>query len=188
MMDINNIRDRAQGVLEGSVTSKELEFARSILNTSQGDIASALYIVGYCGNGDDAASIERYVEPPYAEVYGEIALKALCRYLKLIDRYRPFIKRLIFREESSWPGGRITAIQLSPDYLTGYKDDQVGCELVNILTDEQDEDRIAARSALVIILNLRDQIKRRAVSEIHDSDPDTKLILSAAKTRFRCEE
>lgn len=187
MMDISKIRDRAQGVSEGPVTSEELEFARNILSTSQGDIASALYIVGYCGNDDDAVRVERYIKPPFAEAYGEIALKALCRYLKLIDRYRPLLRSLILGENSSWPDGRITAIQLSPDYLSGYRDNQVACELVNILLNEEDEDRLSARNALVRILNLTDQVKRRVVPELRGFDQDTKLILNLAKARFGCE-
>lgn len=186
MMNIKDIRDRAQGVSEGGVSFEEVQYARKILLSADGDIGSALYVVGCCGTKKDAKLVEIYLKPEYVSIYGEIALKVLCRYMKMIDIYRPLVRKLIMEKHAPWPNGRLAAIQLAPDYLHGYKDDEVGCHLTNIILDPDDDDRVAARDSLIRILNIESQLGSPFAIDFKNSDRDTETISKAAEKYFNC--
>ncbi|MER9107380.1 hypothetical protein NKH95_26000 [Mesorhizobium sp. M0848] len=186
-MNIDDIRNRAQGVAEGQVTAAELEFARSILMKRRGDVSSALHIVGMCGSVSDAVLIESYLYGPERDVHGETALKALCRDLRLVDRYRPLLRELIMSPtDVGWTNSRMAAIQLAPNYLRGFRDDELGCQLVTILCDPSDPDQPSARFALVEILALRSELRDPFGLHVEDGDMDAGYIITLARERFGC--
>ncbi|RUV56015.1 hypothetical protein EOA85_19900 [Mesorhizobium sp. M5C.F.Ca.IN.020.29.1.1] len=186
-MDIDDIRNRAQGVAKGRVTAEELEFARSILLERRGDVGSALYIVGWCGSVSDAVLIESYLYGPERDLHGETALKALCRYLRLIDRYRPLLRELIMSPtDVGWTNSRMAAIQLAPNYLSGFQDDELGCQLVSILCDPNDPEQPSARAALVEILALRSELRDPFGLHEENGDMDAGYIVKLACQRFGC--
>jgi len=192
-MNLRDICNRALGVVEGDVTQDEVEFAREILRKRTGDLAAALYVVGYCGSEADAALLESYVTGSERDVYGEVAFMALCRYLGLIDRYRSQIRTLIMSStDIGWTTSRMTAIHLAPDYLEDATDDEVGCRLVEIFCDLEDPDRLSARHSLVVILGLRDALSdpfgvRLDPDDPDQRDPDQSYIVSIARHRFKCD-
>jgi hypothetical protein len=187
-MDIDDIRDRAQGVAEGQVTAEELDFARSILLKRQGDVSSALHIVGMCGSVSDAVLIESYLHGPERDVHGETALKALCRGLRLVDRYRPLLRDLVMSPtDVAFRNSRMAAIQLAPNYLKGFRDDELGCQLVTILCDTSDPDQPSARFALIDILSLRGELRDPFGLHVDEGDMDAGYIVRLARHRFGCE-
>lgn len=187
-MDIDDIRDRAQGVAEGQVKAKEVEFARGILMKRRGDVSSALHIVGMCGSVSDAVLIESYLYGPERDVHGETALKALCRGLRLIDRYRPLLRELIMSPtDVGWTHSRMAAIQLAPNYLKGFRDDELGCQLVRIFSDPSDPEKPSARFALVEILSLRGELRDPFGLHVEHGDMDAGYIVTLARHRFGCE-
>ncbi|CDX21283.1 conserved hypothetical protein [Mesorhizobium plurifarium] len=183
-MNIDDIRSRAQGVRQGGVSPAELEYARNILISGVGDISSALYIVGYCGEGSDYKIIERYLQPDKADTYGELALTALCRYLRQIDRYRPYIKRILLGPKEPWANAKMAAIHLSYEYLKDYTDDEFVRKLRSIMLDENDADRASARNELVRILGLKGELKDPFKTEFDNIEDDTIKIVEAADKRF----
>ncbi|WP_028000510.1 hypothetical protein [Sinorhizobium arboris] len=186
-MDINSIRDRAQGVDSGPVTEQELEFARHILRSGEGDIGAALFIVGLCGAHGDAPLIEPYLRGNHKDVHGELALKSLCRYLGLIDRYRAVVRKYILADgDLDFGGSKMAAIHLAPEYLLNFRDEDVEKTLLVIFCDFQNRDRSAARHALVKILGLRGELKD-PLGLRTDTDPDASLIIAAACRGFDLE-
>lgn len=191
-MNLQDICSRAQGVVEGDVTDEEVEYARGILRERAGDISAALYVVGYCGSSSDAALLESYVSGPEKDVLGGLAFTALCRYLGLIGRYRLQIRNLIMSPtDIGFTQSRMTAIHLAVDYFRSASDNQLGCRLVDIYCDPEDDCCRSARSSLVAILGLRDDLKypfglRLNVEDSALNDPDRGYIVSTARHRFRC--
>jgi hypothetical protein len=192
-MNLRDICNRAQGVVEGDVTQDEVEFAREILRKRTGDLAAALYVVGYCGSEADAALLESYVTGSERDVYGEVAFMALCRYLGLIDRYRTQIRNLIMSStDIGWTTSRMTAIHLAADYLDNVIDDEVGCRLVEIYCDHEDYCNLSARDSLVRILGLESELRdpfglRVDPYDLDRSDPDKSYIVGIARHRFKCD-
>ncbi|MER9266489.1 hypothetical protein NKI63_18270 [Mesorhizobium sp. M0410] len=186
-MDIDDIRNRAQGVAKGGVTAEELEFARAILLKRRGDVGSALYIVGLCGSVSDAALIESYLHGPERDVQGETALTALCRYLRLIDRFRSLIRELIMSPtDIGWSNSRMAAIHLAPIYLNGFRDDELGCQLVAIFCDPDDPEQLSARAALIEILALRSELRDPFGLHVENGDMDAGYIIKLVRQRFGC--
>jgi ABC-type hemin transport system ATPase subunit len=74
-MNINSIRDRAQGVDDGPVSEQEVEFARQILRSGDDDVGAVLFVVGPCGAHRDATLIAPYLCSEHKDVHGELALK-----------------------------------------------------------------------------------------------------------------
>ncbi|MBX4907044.1 MULTISPECIES: hypothetical protein [Rhizobium] len=186
-MDIKEIRKRAQGVARGEVTANELEYARSILRSSRGNISSAIYVVGLCGDASDAILIERYLSGPDRDIYGELALKALCRYLGLVEKYREMLRSLIMSDDDiGWENSRMSAINLADIYLENFDDRELGCRLLEIMINEADKDRIAARNSLVHILQLRSELAEPFAMDLDITSGDAKMIVAAAERRFRC--
>ncbi|WP_026623153.1 hypothetical protein M728_001458 [Ensifer sp. WSM1721] len=176
-MDINSIRDRAQGVDDDPVSEQELEFARQILRSGDGDVGAALYVVGYCGTEPDAALIEPYLRD---DVHGGLALKALCRYLGLIDRYRSAVRKCILSDaDIGFSGSRMAAVHLAPVYLRGFRDKEVEKKLLAMLCDFKDSNRSSARHALVRALGLHGALRDPLGLEIWP-DPDASTIIAAA--------
>jgi hypothetical protein len=192
-MNLDDIRNRAQGVVEGEVTPEEVEAARQVLRERTGDVAGALYIVGHCGSEADAGLLESYLTGPERDVLGEIAFKALCRYLRLIDRYRAQVRTLIMSStDFGWANSRMTAIHLAPDYLENASDDEVGCRLVEIYCNPYDYCSASARDSLVTILGLGDTLRdpfglRLDSDDPNQSDPDRSYIVGIARHRFNCD-
>ncbi|MBB3747419.1 hypothetical protein FHX10_006976 [Rhizobium sp. BK591] len=186
-MDIKEIRNRAQGVAPGEVTASELEYARNILISSQGNISSALYVVGLCGDASDATLIERYLSGPTRDIYGELALKALCRYLGLVKRYRELLRLLIMSDDDiGWENSRMSAINLADVYLEKFQDNELGCRLSRIMLNEADRDRLAARNILVHILELKSELAEPFPVVFDINSDDSKTIAAAAERRFHC--
>ncbi|RWM20823.1 MAG: hypothetical protein EOR73_13580 [Mesorhizobium sp.] len=104
--------------------------------------------------------IESYLHGPERDVQGETALTALCRYLRLIDRYRSLIRELIMSPtDIGWSNSRMAAIHLAPIYLNGFRDDELGCQLVTIFCDPDDPEQLSARGALIEIFVLRSELR-----------------------------
>lgn len=184
-MEINSIRDRAQCVADGPVSEAEIEFAREILRTQTGDIGAALYIVGYCGAPADAPLIETYLHNEEKDVYGDLALKALCRYLGLVVWYRDLIVKFVFaNDDTDFFGSRLAGIQVASDYLKKRRDNLLESKLVAIFCDLQDKDRGAARFALVEILGLRTVITDPLQLDEDAPDEDAPRIIEEACRRF----
>lgn len=157
-MNLLNVLARARGQSVGAVRSDELELAREVLRSQKGDISSAISIVGLCGGEDDAASIESYLSNNLRNIYGELALRSLCRYMGLIDDYRPLIRSNIFSESEMFFNARLSSIQCCDLYFENYSDNELGCRLIYLMMDERDPDRYSAASILVKILNVGDQL------------------------------
>lgn len=184
-MDINEIRDRAQGVEPGPISEVEVEFAREILRSHTGNIGAALYIVGYCGAPADAPLIETYLRNEEKDVYGDLALKALCRYLDLVVWYRDLIVKYVFADDDTdFYGSRLAGIQVTSDYLKKRRDNLLESKLVSIFCDLQDKERGAARYALVEILELRTVIADPLRLVEDAPDEDAPRILEEACRRF----
>lgn len=186
-VNISDIRKRAQGVKAGTVSSHELDYARGILRAHRGNINSALYVVGLCGAADDALLIEPYLHGPERDVHGETALKALVRYLGLVDRYRPLLRKLIMAPtDLGWMNSRMSAIHLAKDYFKDFRDDELGCELVAIFCNPSDQDQPSARGTLVDILGIRDELGDPFGLELEAGDADAGYIVKMARQRFNC--
>ncbi|MGO4619518.1 hypothetical protein AB4Z34_24265 [Ensifer sp. 2YAB10] len=184
-MDISDVRNRAQGVADGPVSDEEVEFAREILRAEAGDIGSALYVVGYCGNPTDAPLIEAYLSNDEKDVHGDVAFKALCRYLGLAEWYRDRIVKYIFSDgDTDFLGSRLAGIQLSHDYLKRRRDSVIEARLVAIFCDLQDEDRDAARYELVKTLGLRNKLSDPFGLDRNAPDTDAPMILDEACRQF----
>jgi hypothetical protein len=187
-MNIADIRKRAQGVVAGGVSALEVDYARGILRTHRGDIGSALYVAGLCGTADDAELIEPYLRGPERDVYGEIALKALFRYLGLVDRYRSLVRKLIMSPtDLGWRNSRMSALHLASDYFKGFRDDEVGCELVAMFCNPSDQDQSSARYALVSILGIKEDLRDPFGLELESGDMDAGYIVKIARQRFHCD-
>lgn len=186
-MNIKDIRNRAQGAVPGTVTEGEVEYARTILATGRGDISSALYVVGLCGNTNDTRLIEPYLFGAERNVYGELALKALCRYLGLVETYKDLLRTLIMSDENiGWRNSRMTAINLADVYFKEFDDDAVGCRLLDIMTSKDDSERDTARFILIDVLNLRSKLTAPFETDLDNAAADTRKIIDAAKIRFGC--
>jgi hypothetical protein len=182
-MDINSIRDRAQGVDDGPVSEQELEFARQILRSGDGEVGAALFVVGLCGAHRDATLIEPYLR----SIHGELALKSLCRYLDLIDRYRPVVRKYILADsDTDFPGSKMAAIHLAPEYLRNFRDKDIETTLLVILCDFENRNRSAARQSLVRILGLSGELED-PLGLGTGADPDASLIIAAACECFGLE-
>lgn len=182
---IQNILSRAKGLEPGPVLPEEVEFARTVLRQRDGDIWGALAVVGLCGTVKDATLLECYI---YDELYAEPAFPALCRYLGVIDPYRPLLRSLILsppkRDEDDIGLQRMSAIHLADRYFDGFDDDELGCELLRISLDPEDPDRRSARSALVDILDLRHDLNDPfSLGGIERGDDDIR-IAEGARARF----
>ncbi|MQW89620.1 hypothetical protein [Sinorhizobium saheli] len=187
-VDLSNIRNRAQGIAEGEVTPAEVELARDVLKRRTGQISAALYIVGLCGDASDAELIESYLHGAERDVHGETALKALCRYLNLVDRYHSLVRRYIMADRDlDWMNSRMAAIHLADLYLARFEDDEVGCRLVDIFGNLAHPLRASARSALVDFLNLRHVLADPFGLDLEEWDEDEEIIASAAVKRFKCK-
>jgi hypothetical protein len=184
--DIRSIGDRAKGVAAGAVTPEELDFARSILRNRSGDIYTALHVVGLLGNKEDGKLVETFVHGEENNVYAEAALKALCRYMGLIDRYRPMLRQLVIDPPEGTGTRRLAAIHLMKKYFQDYKDNELGCHLASIVCDLTDRHRQSARDALADILNLRSSLKDPHGLGFGDWDDDMTLLVDAATIAFNC--
>ncbi|MGN7770159.1 hypothetical protein [Phyllobacterium sp. 22552] len=186
-MNVDDIRNRAQGVKPGAVSPDEVEFARQILRGRHGELGAALYIVGYCGSIADVPLIESYIQGEERNVYGELALKALCRFLNLIDLYRADIRRLVMSDSDiGFRNSRKAAIDLAQDYLGSFKDDEFGCRLVDIYCDLSDANRCSARDALIQILSIRSLLRNPFLLPGEVLDEDAETIVSMAQKMFKC--
>ncbi len=184
-MEINSIRDRAQGVTDGPVSEAEVEFAREILRSQTGNIGDALYIVGYCGAPTDSPLIETYLNNEEKDVYGDLALKALCRYLGLVVWYRDLIVKFVFADDDTdFYGSRLAGIQVASDYLKKRRDSLIAGKLVSIFCDLQDKERDAARYALVETLGLRSVIADPFRLSDYVPDEDAPRIVEEACRQF----
>ncbi|EUB98377.1 hypothetical protein PMI07_004658 [Rhizobium sp. CF080] len=186
--DIRSISDRAKGVAPGAVTPDEIEFARNILRTRSGDIYTAIYVVGLLGNKRDGKLVESFIFGDENNLYAEVALKALCRYMGLIEQYRSVLRQLVIQPPDESGMRRMTAIHLMKEYFQDYKDNELGCYLVKILCDLDDRHRLSARDALADILDLRSSLKDPHGLEFDEWDEDTSLLVKAAKNAFHCKD
>ncbi|WP_064706387.1 hypothetical protein [Rhizobium bangladeshense] len=186
-MDIADIRNRAQGVQPGEVTAPEIQYARDMLSAAKGNIGSAMYVVGLCGEPSDARLIEPYLYGAERDVYGELALKVLCRYMGLIGDYKDLLSTLIMsNEDIGWQNSRMAAIHLADVYLEKFQDDVIGCRLLEIMMTEHDPDRLSARLSLINTLDLRQILAEPFAIEFDDFSEDTQIIIAAAQARFHC--
>lgn len=91
-IDIEDVARRAKGLKLGEVSPVEVEFAREILRNRDGGIFEAIWVIGLCGTQDDAPLLSLYLKGEENTEYAEDALKAICRYLGLIDPYRALMR------------------------------------------------------------------------------------------------
>ncbi|WP_346895169.1 hypothetical protein [uncultured Roseibium sp.] len=184
--DITDMVHRAKGLGDGPVLPEEVEYARNLLRERSGDAYGALYVVGLCGKPADAPLIERYLHGSENDVHVEVALKALCRFLGLIDQYRPLIRSLILDPPDEISPRRMTAIHLAEEYFVGFDDDELGCKLVRILCDFEDSCRSSARDALAVILEFKSDLDDPYGLDFADWDEDSTRIVEAACRKFKC--
>lgn len=184
--DIKNISLRAKGLVEGIVTPEEVEFARSILrrrDDRNGGIVFSIGVVGLCGNAADAPLLESYLHGDHNNVHAEWALKALCRFLRLTDRYRPLLRQWMqMRDDEGCR--RIGAIHLAPEYFSDFEDAELGRYLIDVLCDFNDRCRGSVRSVFIDILHLSNQLEDPFGLEFDDWDEETTLIVEAAAMKF----
>ncbi|MFK0276099.1 hypothetical protein ACIQUG_20640 [Ensifer sp. NPDC090286] len=179
-------RDKVQGVAPGEVTLAELNLARETLGSGGGDIGAALYVVALRGGEADAGLIESFLYGDSAEEFGDLALKCLCRYLGLIERYRSLVRSLIMSDQDAWYGSRAAAIFLSDVYFKNYADDELGCRLVTIFCNSRDREQGAARDALVVLLDIKDKLEDPHGLLPVTPTADVRLIREVAQRRFGC--
>jgi hypothetical protein len=180
-IEIDDIALRAKGVRPGPVLEIEVETARDILQKRSADAIAAIYIVGLCGRPDDAPLLEGYLHDSLNDQYAEYALKALCRYLGLIDRYRPLVREWIKGRDDR---RRMPAIHLAKEYFQDFVDQELGCYLIDVLCDLEDDCRGAVRDSLVDIFNLRGHLNDPWGLNDSDWDQDTTLIVNVASAWF----
>ena len=186
MIDVSNVALRAKGLEPGNVAPEEVEFARNILRRRDQGIIAAIQVVGLCGDVADASLLEGYLHGTENDLYAEWSIKALCRYLKLIDRYRPLLRQWMQGEWDRFR--RMAAIHLGKEYFRDYEDRELGRYLVSVLCDLEDECRGAVRDTFVDIFQLGAQLSDPFGLDFGDWDEDTTLIVSVAAAKFDMKE
>lgn len=144
--------------------------------------------MGLCGDKNDAGLIEQFLHGPENNLWAEAALKALCRYLGLIERYRGLLRTLILSPADEDSTRRMTAIHLAPEYFKDYQDDELGCELVRIFCNFEDRHRLSARDALVTLLQLEQQLKDPHGLDAEEWDEDVALMVNSGRDNFHCSQ
>ncbi|MDF1631487.1 hypothetical protein [Mycoplana sp. MJR14] len=185
-IDLANVALRAKGLDPGPVTPEEVEFAREILRQRENGIIDAIHVLGLCGTVTDASLLETYLHGEKNNLYAEYALKALCRYLALTDKYRPLLRAWVQEKSDSFR--RMAAIHLAKEYFRDYHDNELGCYLVSVLCDMKDDCRGAVRYAFVEIFDLRAKLDDPFGLNFDDWDEDLTLIVSVAATEFGMKE
>lgn len=181
--DIQDIGLRAKGLEPGSVADEEVDFARSVLRSREGDVCGAIQIVGLCGKIGDATLLEAYLHGDDNNLYAEYALKALCRYVRLIDRYRPLLRQWMQMKDDEG-SRRMAAIHLASEYFSGFEDQELGRYLIDVLCNLEDRLRGSVRDVLVDILKMRNQLNDPFGLKFEEWDEETALIVKAAAERF----
>ncbi len=184
-IDIEDVARRAKGLKLGEVSPVEVEFAREILRNRDGGIFEAIWVIGLCGTQDDAPLLSLYLKGEENTEYAEDALKAICRYLGLIDPYRALVRE--WMQDKSDDVRRMSAIFLTGEYFRNYKDDELGCYLVQSLCDYDDDCRHVLRGALVDLFDLEDQLDDPHPNNLDEWDKDMSLIVSVAAAEFGLE-
>ena len=179
---IANITLRAKGLEDGPVTDQEVESARQVLRQRGEGIIDAIHIIGLCGGADDRPLLETYLQGDENDVLAEYALKALCRYLQLTDRYRPLLRGWMKDKNDEFR--RLSAIHLAKEYFHNFEDDELGQYLIDVLCDLDDSCRTAVQGAFVAILNMKKELADPYGLQFKDWDADTTLIVKAAAARF----
>lgn len=183
-VDLRDIAAISKRLAPGEIDSRGVDRARDVLASFAGDIESALYIVGINGNRTDETLVKRYLEDDLADAYGELALKCICRYMDLGERYTRYIKMLLFSDRDIWTNSRFAAIIVAKDCLKHRYDREIVERLAEIASDFEDCDRIAARNELVVILNLENSVKEPTLVSYQPDDSDLKTILSEIKRKL----
>ncbi len=186
-MKIKDILARARGLKVGEVTAKELDYARKILEKEEGDISSALSVIGLCGNSKDADLVEPYLYNEHKNIYGEMAIRTLCRYLGQTARYGSKIRSLIINDIELFDNSRMAALHVADLYLQEFDDPELGCAILKIMLDKNNPDKGAARLALIRILNLKNLVADPVTEDFDVKDNDSTLIMNSAITKFGCE-
>jgi hypothetical protein len=146
-------------------------------------VFGAIQIVGFCGESRDAPLLESYLHGDGNNVYVEYALKGLCRYLRLVERYRPLLRQWKqMKDEEGFR--RLTANQLAKEYFPGFEDPALGRYLIDVLCDLRDDCRGAVRSVFVELLGMRNQLKDPFGLKFDEWDEETTLIVKAAAAKF----
>ncbi|MBD8654007.1 hypothetical protein IFT66_23285 [Rhizobium sp. CFBP 13726] len=181
--DVQDICLRAKGLEPGVVTPEEVEFARSILRSRTGDIPGAVIVVGLCGETVDAPLLEAFLHGDDNNVYVEYSLKALCRYLRLTDRYRPLLREWMqMKDDEGYR--RMAAINLAKEYFSGFEDRELGRYLIDVLCDLEDSCRSSVRHVFVGILKMQNQLTDPFGLRFEEWDEETTLIVNAAAQKF----
>lgn len=186
MIDVSNIALRAKGLEPGDVAPEEVEFARNTLRRRDQGIIAAIQVVGLCGDVVDASLLERYLHGAENDLYVEWSIKALCRHLNLIDRYRPLLRQWMRGEGGRFR--RMAAIHLGKEYFRDYEDRELGRYLVSVLCDLEDECRGAVRDTFADICQLGAQLSDPFGLDFGDWDEDTTLIVSVAAAKFEIKD
>lgn len=181
-VDIEDVARRAKGLKVGKVLPEEVEFAREILRNRKGGIFEAIWVVGLCGTKGDAALLSLYLQGEENTQYAEYALKALCRYLGLIDLYRTLVRD--WMHDKSDHTRRTGAIFLTKEYFVNYRDNELGCYLVQSLCDYQDDCRHVLRGALTELFDLEGRLNDPYPHNLDEWDEDMSLIVSVAAAEF----
>ena len=180
--NVNDIALRAKGLKEGPVAPEEVELARDILRRRGEGIIDAIYIVGLCGDSGDSKLLEAYLQGDENNLYAEYALKALCRYLGLIDRYRALLSQ--WMQDKGDGFRRMAAIFLAKEYFRNFEDNELGQYLIDVLCDMEDGCRREVRSAFVEIFEMRGQVNDPFGLYFDDWDEETTMIVKVAAKAF----
>lgn len=189
MINLDTAKLVAEGILPDRDLTSEMAISREVLRSGEGDILSALVILGRRGGKADANLIEIYLAPIHNQVISSVAFKQLVRHLGLIEQYAPLIRKLILEGDENgryWLDARTDAIELAKEYLISRPDNEVGCALLGIMLNDSDLDRSSARHALVRILELETALADPFAFRFSQDDPDTNVIATKAMGRFMC--
>ncbi|WP_157949020.1 hypothetical protein [Neorhizobium huautlense] len=181
-ISVANIANRAKGLESGPISPEEVELARNILRGRDGGVVDAIQIVGLCGGASDAPLLEAYLHGEENNVYAEYAIKALCRYLGLVERYRPLLRQWMKNKDDGFR--RMPAIHLAKEYFRDFEDKELGRYLIDVLCDMEDGCRSAVRGAFVDIFKLKDRLGDPFGLYFDDWDKDTTLIVNVAASEF----
>ncbi|KQU79356.1 hypothetical protein ASD00_36540 [Ensifer sp. Root31] len=185
-MRAREILEKARGRKPGDVSRPEIEYVRKILRDREGDIQSALLVIGLCGDKGDAELVEAYLYNEDRNVFGGLALTTLVRHMGLVAEYRIAVRKLILEESETFEQSRMTALHLADEYFDGYEDPSLGCAILQIMFDTEDSDRSSARLALVRILGIEHTVEHAFSVNFDNYDDDSLEIASKAAEKFGC--
>jgi len=189
-VDFQDIVYRAKGLEPGGVRESEVELARSVLRSGDGNVDGALIVVSEWGKRSDAPLLATHLHHESSYTRCE-AMTALCRRLGLLDEYWPHVWSFIDRRDEESDDERLTAIFLCEDFLRkNPKSNLVGCRVVKLFLDESegDTERSSALGAILAALDPSDSRASHGISGKRSWPANVDEIIARAKKQFGCKD